>query len=45
MTQTIATQQGSKQAADTKAIRPFRVDVPETELAELRKTHKRHQVA
>jgi hypothetical protein len=37
MTQTGATQQGSEQAADKTAIRPFRVNVPETELTELRK--------
>jgi hypothetical protein len=37
ITQTGATQQGSEQAADKTAIRPFRVNVPETELSELRK--------
>ena len=37
MTQTSATQQGSKQAADKNAIRPFRVNVPEAELTELRR--------
>src|SRR3982074_2767338 len=36
MTQTIATQQGSKQAADKNAIRPFHVNVPEAELTDLR---------
>src|SRR5260370_3973671 len=36
MTQTIATPQGSKQAADKNAIRPFQVNVPEAELTELR---------
>src|SRR5712692_10618438 len=36
MTDTSATQQGSKQAADKNAIRPFHVDVPEAELTELR---------
>jgi pimeloyl-ACP methyl ester carboxylesterase len=36
-TQTIATQQGNKQAADKSAIRPFRVNFPEEELAELRR--------
>jgi len=36
-TQTSATQQGSKQAADKNAIRPFRVNVPEAELTELRR--------
>jgi pimeloyl-ACP methyl ester carboxylesterase len=37
MTDTSATQQGSKQAADKNAIRPFHVNVPEAELAELRR--------
>ena len=37
MTDTSATQQGSKQAADKNAIRPFQVDVPEAELTELRR--------
>jgi pimeloyl-ACP methyl ester carboxylesterase len=37
VTQTSATQQGSKQAADNNAIRPFHVDVPEAELTELRR--------
>src|SRR5256714_2406995 len=37
MTDTSATQQGSEQAADKNAIRPFRVDVPEAELSELRR--------
>jgi hypothetical protein len=37
MTQTIATQHGSEQAADKTAIRPFRVNVPEAELTELRR--------
>jgi pimeloyl-ACP methyl ester carboxylesterase len=37
MTQTTATQQGSEQAADKTAIRPFRVNVPEAELTELRR--------
>jgi pimeloyl-ACP methyl ester carboxylesterase len=36
MPQTSATQQGNKQAADKSAIRPFHVNVPEVELAELR---------
>jgi pimeloyl-ACP methyl ester carboxylesterase len=36
MTQSSATQQGSERAADN-AIRPFHVNVPEAELAELRK--------
>jgi len=36
MTQAIGTLQGSKQAADTNAIRPFHVNVPEAELTELR---------
>jgi pimeloyl-ACP methyl ester carboxylesterase len=38
MTQTIATPQGSKQAADKNAIRPFpKMSVPDTELTELRR--------
>src|ERR1700693_1582018 len=37
VTQTSATQQGSKQAADNNAIRPFHVDVSEAELTELRR--------
>jgi pimeloyl-ACP methyl ester carboxylesterase len=37
MTQTSATQQGSKQATDKTAIRPFHVNVPEAELTELRR--------
>ena len=37
MTQTITTQPGSEQAADKTAIRPFRVNVPEAELTELRR--------
>jgi pimeloyl-ACP methyl ester carboxylesterase len=37
MTDTSATQQGSKQAADKNSIRPFHVDVPEAELTELRR--------
>jgi pimeloyl-ACP methyl ester carboxylesterase len=37
MTQTSATQQGSEQAADKTAIRPFHVKVPETELTDLRR--------
>ena len=38
MTQTIATPQGSKQAADKNAIRPFpKMTVPDTELTELRR--------
>ncbi len=40
MTQTGATQQGSEQAADKPAIRPFRVNVPEAELTELRRRIK-----
>ena len=36
MTQSSATQRGSEQAADKTAIRPFQVNVPEAELAELR---------
>ncbi len=37
MTQTSATPQGSKQAADKNAIRPFHVNVAEAELTELRR--------
>src|ERR1700746_373686 len=37
MNDTSATQQGSKQAADKNAIRPFHVNVPEAELTELRR--------
>src|SRR5262245_53884271 len=37
MTQAIATPQGSEQAADKAAMRPFRVNVPEAELTELRR--------
>src|SRR5580692_8478634 len=37
MTQTSATQQGREQADDKNAIRSFHVNVPETELAELRR--------
>ena len=37
MTQPSATQQGSKQAADKTAFRPFQVNVPEADLTELRK--------
>src|SRR5580692_11053006 len=37
MTQTSATQQGREQADDKNAIRPFHVNVPETELTELRR--------
>jgi pimeloyl-ACP methyl ester carboxylesterase len=37
MTQATATQQGTKQATDEAAIRPFQVNVPEAELAELRR--------
>jgi hypothetical protein len=36
MTQTSATQRGKEQPADKNAIRPFHVNVPETELTELR---------
>ena len=35
MTPTAATQRGTEQATDKAAIRPFHVDVPETELTEL----------
>ena len=37
MTHAIAPQQGSEQAADTSAIRPFRANVPDAELTELRR--------
>jgi len=37
MTQSSATQQGSKPADNKDAIRPFHVNVPETELTELRR--------
>ena len=37
MAQTSATPQGSKQADDKNAIRPFQVNVPEAELTELRR--------
>jgi pimeloyl-ACP methyl ester carboxylesterase len=37
MTATGATHQGSNQAAEGNAIRPFHADVPETELTELRR--------
>src|SRR6202050_2888222 len=37
MTQTAATQGGINQASDKTAIRPFHVNVPETELTELRR--------
>jgi pimeloyl-ACP methyl ester carboxylesterase len=40
MTQAIATPPGSKQAADKTAIRPFRVNVPEAELADMRRRIK-----
>src|SRR6185369_17140490 len=36
MTQTITTQQSSQRTADKNAIRPFHVNVPEAELADLR---------
>jgi hypothetical protein len=37
MTQISTTQQGSKQADDKNAIRPFHVNVPEADLTELRR--------
>ena len=40
MTQTSATQRRSEQTADKTAIRPFRVNVPEAELTELRRRIK-----
>jgi pimeloyl-ACP methyl ester carboxylesterase len=39
-TQTTAAQKGSKQPADKNTIRPFRVNVPEAELTELRRRIK-----
>jgi pimeloyl-ACP methyl ester carboxylesterase len=36
MTQAVGTPQGSKQASDKNAIRPFQVNVPEAELTDLR---------
>ena len=40
MTQTSATQQGSKQVADKTAIRPFHIKFPEADLTELRRRIK-----
>ena len=40
MTQPSATPQGSKQATDNTAIRPFHINVPETDLTELRRRIK-----
>jgi pimeloyl-ACP methyl ester carboxylesterase len=40
MTKTSATQRGGKQAADKNAVRPFHVNFPEAELAELRRRIK-----
>ena len=40
MTRTSATQQSDKQVDDKTAIRPFRVNVPETELTDLRRRIK-----
>ena len=37
MTQTASKQQSNEQSADSKAIRPFHVNVPEAELTELRR--------
>jgi hypothetical protein len=37
MTPTTVKERGSEPATDKTAIRPFRVDVPEAELAELRR--------
>jgi hypothetical protein len=37
MTDTSATQQGSKQTTDKNAIRPFHVSFPEAEITELRR--------
>ncbi len=36
MTQTITKQRSSEQTADKNAIRPFHVNIPEAELADLR---------
>src|SRR3981081_2817673 len=36
MTQTITEQRSSEQTADKNAIRPFHINIPEAELAELR---------
>src|SRR4029453_5890017 len=40
MTPTGATQERTEQAADTTAIRPFRINVPDAELTELRRRIK-----
>ena len=37
MTETVSTQEGSRQPADKNAIRPFQVNVPEEQLSELRR--------
>src|SRR5262245_22364792 len=37
MTEAVATPRGSEQAADKTAIRPFRVNVPDADLADLRR--------
>ena len=37
MTQVSTTHQGSKQADDKNAVRPFHVNVPEADLTELRR--------
>ena len=37
MAQTITTQQGNKQVGDENAIRPFHVNIPESDLTELRR--------
>ena len=45
MTHAIAPQQGSEQATDKTPIRPFRANVPDAELTELRQAHQRDKVA
>ena len=42
MAQATATQRGTDQDSDKTAIRPFQVNVPETELTELRRRLKRY---
>ena len=45
MTPSDATQRSSGQAADTDAIRPFHVSIPEEALVDLRRTHRRDALA
>src|SRR5215510_10317881 len=40
MTPTVATPHGREQAAETAAVRPFQIDVPQAELTELRRRIK-----